>query len=88
MRIGELLVAQGLVSDVDVERARQRQIEYGGRLGQNLVEIGAMTQEQLDAFLHAVPPEPAKIEDLDLAEGTLLSLLLKTMLLLKLETAE
>jgi hypothetical protein len=88
MRIGELLVAQGLVTDVDIERARQRQIEYGGRLGQNLVEIGAITQEQLDAFLYAVPPEPAKIEDLGLAEGTLLSLLLKTMLLRKLETAE
>ena len=88
MRIGELLVAQGLTTEVDVERARQRQIEYGGRLGQNLVEIGAITQEQLDNFLYAVPPEPAKVEDLGLAEGTLLSLLLKTMLLRKLETAE
>ena len=88
MRIGELLVAQGLVTETDVERARQNQIEYGGRLGQNLVEIGAITQEQLDHFLLAVPPEPTRASDLGLAEGTLQSLLLKTMLLRKLETAE
>lgn len=88
MRIGELLIAQGLVTELDVERARQRQIEYGGKLGQNLVEIGAISQEQLEDFLHAVPPEPTRAEDMGLAEGTLQALLLKTMLLRKLETAE
>ncbi|MEX0922152.1 MAG: AAA family ATPase [Rhodovibrionaceae bacterium] len=88
MRIGELLIAQGLVNEGDVEQARQRQVELGGRLGQNLVDIGALTQEQLDSFLYAVPPEPGRIEDLDLGEGTLQALLLKTILMRKLETTE
>lgn len=86
MRIGELLIAQGSVTDEDVQRASERQVREGGRLGENLVAIGALTEEELSEFLHAAPPEPKTLKDTGISEGTIHSLLLKMMLLRKLET--
>ncbi len=86
MRIGELLIAQGSVTEEDVQRASERQVTEGGRLGENLVAIGAITQDELNDFLHAAPPEPKNLADTGISEGTISSLLLKLMLLRKLET--
>ncbi len=86
MRIGELLVAQGSVTEEDVQRAVERQVREGGRLGENLVAIGALSEEDLNDFLHTAPPEPKTLADTGISEGTISSLVLKTMLLRKLET--
>ncbi len=40
MQIGELLVAAGLVTQVQIAQAVDRQHEAGGRLGPNLVAMG------------------------------------------------
>lgn len=77
MRIGELLVAAKLVSQKDVDAALERQLSSGGRLGDNLVELGILDREQLDAFLKRLPPEPTSIEETGLGENTLLELLMK-----------
>lgn len=47
MRLGEMLVAQGLVSREDVATALARQRKQGKRLGSHLVAMGALTIEQL-----------------------------------------
>ena len=47
MRLGELLVGQGLVTAEDVEAALQRQRQEGGRLGTHLVAMGVLTVENL-----------------------------------------
>lgn len=47
MRLGELLVGQGLVSGEDVAAALERQREQGGRLGNHLVALGCITVEKL-----------------------------------------
>jgi hypothetical protein len=86
MRIGELLVAQGSVTEEDVQRASERQMREGGRLGENLVAIGALTEEELDEFLTSAPPEPKTLADTGISEGTITALVLKMMLLRKLET--
>src|ERR1700691_3434183 len=47
MRLGELLIGQGLITGEDVEAALQRQKQQGGRLGTHLVAMGAITIEKL-----------------------------------------
>lgn len=47
MRLGDLLVGQGLITADDVEAAVQRQRQYGGRLGTHLVALGVITVDKL-----------------------------------------
>jgi energy-coupling factor transporter ATP-binding protein EcfA2 len=87
MRIGELLVAANLVSAADIDAALNRQATQGGRLGPNLVALGAIGYEALEAFLEAIPPVPLSIAETGISETELLNLLLKTMLAESLETS-
>ena len=86
MRLGDLLVRMKLVSAEDVERAPERQAELGGRLGDNLVAIGAITAEGLEGFLHRVPAEPGDIAATGVDENELLALLMKLIYIGRLET--
>jgi len=47
MRLGELLIGQGLASREDIEAALKRQRLEGGRLGNHLVAMGVLSVEQL-----------------------------------------
>jgi hypothetical protein len=47
VKLGEILVARGLVSQEQVEDALFSQRQYGGRLGTNLIEMGAISDEDL-----------------------------------------
>jgi hypothetical protein len=47
MRLGELLIGQGLVPPEAVVEALKRQRQEGGRLGNHLVAMGALTVDQL-----------------------------------------
>lgn len=86
MRLGDLLIRVKLVSEDDVARALARQTELGGRLGDNLVAIGAITQQALDGFIHRIPAEPANIAATGLDENELLALLMKLIYTGRLET--
>ena len=48
MRLGDLLIRGKLVTTDDVARALEHQAKHGGRLGENLIAIKALTQEALD----------------------------------------
>jgi hypothetical protein len=69
-----------------VAKALVRLTEHGGRLGDNLVAIGALTQERLNTFLHRIPSEPADIKATGIDEVDLMGLLLKLMYRDRLET--
>lgn len=77
MQIGELLVAAGLVSQADIDRAVDRQHEAGGRLGPNLVAVGAIGADELARFVDGVPVEPATMAETGLPEAFLIDLMLK-----------
>lgn len=51
MRIGEMLVARGLVTEHDVAAALERQRSTGRRLGETLFEMGAISSFDLAAVL-------------------------------------
>jgi hypothetical protein len=60
MRLGERLSQAGLVSPAQVEAALGAQVIYGGRLGTNLVERGALKIDDLARVLgqHVLAPVP------------------------------
>ena len=86
MLLGDILVARGLVTQDDVSRAFMRQKRHGGRLGDNLVELGVVTHEQISEMLHAAPTAPKAAEDTGLDDSELLRLMIKTILAENLES--
>jgi hypothetical protein len=86
MRLGDLLIRAKRVTEEDVEKALQRQATQGGRLGDNLVAIGAIEQKALEAFLHRIPAEPADVAATGIDDTDLMGLLLKLIYTGRLET--
>ena len=86
LRLGDLLVSAKLVTEDDVTKALVRLTEHGGRLGDNLVAIGALSQDKLNGFLHRIPSEPADIKATGIDEVDLMGLLLKLIYRDRLET--
>ena len=66
--------------------ALDRLVAQGGRLGENLVAIGAIDKKVLDAFIHRLPTEPLDIPSSGIDELELMSLLLKLTYMNRLET--
>ncbi len=58
----------------------------GGRLGDNLVAMGAIEQSVLNTFLHRIPSEPPDIKSIGIDEIDLMGLLLKLIYRDRLET--
>jgi hypothetical protein len=57
-RLGELLVAAGLVTADQVEQALRAQVMWGGRIGTNLIELGHLELDDLARMLgrqHRLP---------------------------------
>jgi hypothetical protein len=86
MPIGDILVAQRLVTEDDLSEALERQRTEGGRLGENLVAMGKITAADLESVLHSTPLSPRSLEDTGIALPDLLNLLTKTMYANGLET--
>src|SRR5512132_2233572 len=62
-RLGELLVAAGLLTAEQVEQALRAQVAWGGRLGTNLVELHLLDLDALSRMLgrqHRMPAALAK----------------------------
>lgn len=62
-RLGELLVAGGLLTTEQVEQALRAQVMWGARLGTNLVELGLIGLEDLSTYLgrqHGLPAALAR----------------------------
>lgn len=79
MQLGDILVAQGLIKSNDLAEALERQRKEGGRLGENLVAMGKLSAEDLDAVVHAAPEAPRSLEETGLALPDLLNLVTKAM---------
>lgn len=47
MKLGELLIQAGLVTENDVQRALNLQQQTGGRLGSILIRLGALSEDAL-----------------------------------------
>ncbi len=59
MLIGDVLIAQGLVTRKDVEAALELQRSQGGILGDILVAMGKLRPADLERVMHSAPAAPA-----------------------------
>jgi hypothetical protein len=87
MLIGDLLMAHGLVTKEDIELAHARQKENGGKLGDNLVALGIVNQDDVDKIIYEAPDAPKTIADTGIPTSNLLKILFKTIYTNSLETA-
>lgn len=87
MLIGDLLLAHGLVTKEDIELASHRQKEYGGRLGENLVALGVLTQDEVDKVIYEAPQAPKTVSETGIQSASLLRILFKSIYVNSLETA-
>ena len=53
MRLGELLIEAGAITAPQLELALRQQVNHGGRLGINLIELGFLTEATLTKILAA-----------------------------------
>ena len=87
MKIGNILVAKGLATVADINRAVEHQLANGGRLGDSIVALGIVTHEQIENVLKAAPQSPLTMADLGVDPASLLELAIKGMYSENLETA-
>src|SRR2546429_6931110 len=75
MRLGELLIREKKITKAQLAEALESQVIHGGRLGTNLLELGAITEQNLAEALgrlHSMPsafgelsPDPKAIALVD-----------------------
>jgi hypothetical protein len=65
MRLGDLLIQAKLVTAAQVAKALELQAEVGGRLGERLVGIEAITREVLAPLSIACPPSRPILRQLE-----------------------
>jgi hypothetical protein len=87
MKIGNILVAKGLLTAADVDRAAEHQITNGGRLGDSIVALGLLTHAQIEKVLRDAPQAPITVAETGVDPASLLELAVKGMYSENLETA-
>ncbi len=69
MKLGEALIKEGLVTRQQLDLALQRQVQFGGRIGTNLLELRVLGENELTKFLSKffkIPPvTPEMIATID-----------------------
>lgn len=86
MNLGNILVAKGMVSAADINRAIAHQIKDGGRLGDSIIALGLLTKEQIDDALAEAPQVPMTVAGTGIDSVFLLELAIKGMYTENLET--
>lgn len=51
VKVGSLLVREGIISEAELEEALRNKVIFGGKLGTNLIELGYITPERLGEAL-------------------------------------
>jgi hypothetical protein len=86
MAIGELLLAKGIINEAQLNKVLHQQKIAGGRIGDNLVALGYLSREELEAILQEPPPVPKSMDETGLETNFLLNCLLRTMYISALQT--
>lgn len=76
-QLGNRLLSEGLITNEQLEIAFNRQRQSGGRIGQNLIDLGFITRSDLERFFKMNPPTPQTIEETGLETRQIADLVLK-----------
>ena len=75
--LGERLIKKRRITEEQLQKALERQRLHGGRLGNNMVALGFLSEEDLSAFFGAAPDAPKKVEDTGLTFSFIVELIIK-----------
>lgn len=75
--IGNRLIREKLVTEEQIQKALARQKLHGGRLGTNLMALGFISRQILDAFFKKSPPSPQSVKETGLDLELITELVLK-----------
>ncbi|HTG81095.1 MAG TPA: ATPase [Geobacteraceae bacterium] len=78
--IGKRLLKDGIVTEKELEEALERQRQKGGRLGQNLVALGFIKEDDLNNFFKTHPAAPTNVEETGLTSSFIADLIMKHIL--------
>jgi hypothetical protein len=79
VRIGDILIAHGLVTPEDIEAALDLQKRDAGTLGDCLVQLGKISREDIERVMGGPPKSPRSVDDTGLSASSLLNLMTKVM---------
>lgn len=74
---GHGLVEEGMITTQQLAQALERQKQRGGRIGENLVDLGFIGDDELRRFLQAAPAIPTTVEETGLDMGFITELIMK-----------
>jgi hypothetical protein len=63
MKLGEVLVKEGLITPQQLKLVLERQVQFGGRIGTNLLELRILGEEEFTKFLSRYFKVPAVTPD-------------------------
>lgn len=86
MAIGELLLSKGVITEEQLAKVVHQQKIAGGRIGDNLVALGYISRENLEAVLQEPPRVAKTAAETGLDMNFLLNGLLRTMFISQLQT--
>ena len=78
--LGEKMLEEQVVTRQQLREALGRQRLHGGRLGQNLMALGYLSEDQLEKFFHRTPPAPNSLAETGLTLEFVSDLALKHIL--------
>lgn len=78
--LGEKMLEEQVVTRQQLREALGRQRLHGGRLGQNLVALGYLSEDQVGSFFHRTPPVPGSLADTGLTLEFVADLAIKHIL--------
>jgi hypothetical protein len=79
VRIGDILVAQGLLTPEDVADAMELQRSEGGALADCIAQLGKVDAEAVERAMRVPPKAPRSIAETGLSINTLLNLMIKAI---------
>jgi predicted ATPase with chaperone activity len=78
--LGKRLIREGLVTELELVQALERQRAEGGRLGQNLVALGFIREGDLEEFFRKRPASPKTLPESGLSSSFVADLVMKHIL--------
>ena len=81
-RLGECLLGKNHITEKELEKALERQRLRGGRLGDNLIALGFVCEEDIMSVFQRTPPVPRTIEGTKLQPSFFANLIMKHAVLM------
>ena len=75
--LGERLIKKRRITEEQLQKALERQRLHGGRLGNNMVALGFLSEEDLSDFFGAAPDAPKSVEDTGLTFAFIVELIIR-----------